>query len=393
VSGFVHNIARRGAGLEPVAPVRPPFVPNFAPALPTRVWRSPPNLVEVVRETREQPPPTTGLRPSALEPDREAGQEQRPTRSSAPAQVSSPAPPPLPAHDVHTPDPEPPDLPAPARRTDAQPPAQGSAAPRSPAGPTDPSRVFSSSQEGQERSAPTIWVNKARQTKEGSASSPADDLSPGPQTGPSPELRAASEPGRAPGTQSPPPGSAGPPRPRVRSSEEVPEQRAPDVRTPTVGQMPGGPTAVVSETGEPDSPVWRGEIATDVEPERAPFRLGQPPSGERAAAVQPALPSPARVTPTPVASPVASSAAGRQAAVVGSEPVWRAAVIRPEQAQQAVPTLLLQRPAARPEPIHVRIGTVEVRATTPPPAPPSAPASQGFDDYASIRTYADWGWR
>lgn len=48
-----------------------------------------------------------------------------------------------------------------------------------------------------------------------------------------------------------------------------------------------------------------------------------------------------------------------------------------------------------PRPIQVRIGTVEVRATTPPPSPPSpppasAPVSRGFDDYVHIRTYVNW---
>lgn len=42
--------------------------------------------------------------------------------------------------------------------------------------------------------------------------------------------------------------------------------------------------------------------------------------------------------------------------------------------------------------IQVRIGTIEVRATTPPaPAPPRAPTPQGFDDYAPVRTYLTWG--
>lgn len=41
--------------------------------------------------------------------------------------------------------------------------------------------------------------------------------------------------------------------------------------------------------------------------------------------------------------------------------------------------------------IQVRIGTIEVRATTPPPpAPPAAPTPQGFDDYTLIRNYVSW---
>jgi hypothetical protein len=43
-----------------------------------------------------------------------------------------------------------------------------------------------------------------------------------------------------------------------------------------------------------------------------------------------------------------------------------------------------------PQPIQVRIGTIEVRATTPPTTPPPAPAPHGFDDYATIRSYMSW---
>lgn len=49
---------------------------------------------------------------------------------------------------------------------------------------------------------------------------------------------------------------------------------------------------------------------------------------------------------------------------------------------------------AAPQPILVRIGTVEVRAiappATPPPAPQSARGTGGFGDYAMIRSYRGW---
>lgn len=55
---------------------------------------------------------------------------------------------------------------------------------------------------------------------------------------------------------------------------------------------------------------------------------------------------------------------------------------------------MLAEPAiipSEPRPIQVRIGTIEVRATTPPPpAPPSPSAPQGFDEYVRIRTYVNW---
>ena len=47
---------------------------------------------------------------------------------------------------------------------------------------------------------------------------------------------------------------------------------------------------------------------------------------------------------------------------------------------------------AEPRPIQVRIGTIEVRATTPPAPPkPPVPTPQGFDDYAPLRNYLTWG--
>ena len=47
-----------------------------------------------------------------------------------------------------------------------------------------------------------------------------------------------------------------------------------------------------------------------------------------------------------------------------------------------------------PQPTQVRIGTIEVRTTTqpaaPPPAPQTAPVPTGFEDYAMIRSYRSW---
>jgi len=47
-----------------------------------------------------------------------------------------------------------------------------------------------------------------------------------------------------------------------------------------------------------------------------------------------------------------------------------------------------------PQSTHVRIGTIEVRATTPPATPPPAPQSlpvpTGFEDYAMVRSYRSW---
>ncbi|MBA2714809.1 MAG: hypothetical protein H0U55_14790 [Rubrobacteraceae bacterium] len=47
-------------------------------------------------------------------------------------------------------------------------------------------------------------------------------------------------------------------------------------------------------------------------------------------------------------------------------------------------------PRQEPGPIQVHIGTVEVRASTPPPAPRQPPEPGGFDGYLAVRTYAGW---
>jgi len=70
-------------------------------------------------------------------------------------------------------------------------------------------------------------------------------------------------------------------------------------------------------------------------------------------------------------------------------------VIVPEQVQPQVSPPPRRPAASQPEPdsIQVRIGAVEVRATsatTPPPAPQPTSAPQGFDDYAAVRSYAGW---
>ena len=436
MSSFVHNLARRGAGLEPIATVRPPFVPNFAPGLPIRLWRPTPSLVGGVRETRELPHPTTGLRAPVPKSDQEAGQEMPPTRVSASEQVSSPVASSLPPHPPGS-DPESPGLPPQAldERTDGQPFTQHSPAQprhvavadksrereprlsdqdelqqrsqrpmmtlhpdRIPAGPrvgsssedqtvpgswsapeaqslpnkgpADSSRVLSPSQDAQEQYAPTIRA--ARQTEEGSDPEPADNTPSRSSVGSSPEVRAAFEPGRAPVTQSSSPAWVGSARIRVRSAEEATEQYAPVVRTGAARQTVRGSDPEAGKTIQQASPTQRGEPLGEAEPGPVPLRPVQPLPGEPAA--QPAPRPLAQVAP----APVASSVTARQASVIRPQPT-QPAVLPP-----------LQRPAAQPEQdsIHVRIGTVEVRATTPPSAP--TPVPQGFGDYASVRSYAGW---
>jgi hypothetical protein len=72
----------------------------------------------------------------------------------------------------------------------------------------------------------------------------------------------------------------------------------------------------------------------------------------------------------------------------------RQAIIKPAPASErpfALPTMMGPTVTpSEPRPIQVRIGTIEVRATTPPaPTPPPAPKPQGFDNYLALRTYAN----
>lgn len=82
-------------------------------------------------------------------------------------------------------------------------------------------------------------------------------------------------------------------------------------------------------------------------------------------------------------------------------PVETPAVVQPSpiiQQERSIASTLLEK-AGAPPPVQVRIGTVEVRAVTPPTTPPPGPqpagdtAPGGFDDYAMIRSYVSWGRR
>ena len=60
------------------------------------------------------------------------------------------------------------------------------------------------------------------------------------------------------------------------------------------------------------------------------------------------------------------------------------------------PAVAVADPQMPPPAVHIRIGTVEVRADVPAPAaeaaPPAAPVgAQGFDDFRRVRTHLAWG--
>jgi hypothetical protein len=133
-----------------------------------------------------------------------------------------------------------------------------------------------------------------------------------------------------------------------------------DLRTaaaPPVAQQPGG-------VPESEHPLLQSQIQ---------------PSSARLAEQPQTLPGTfARVEIAPSVTPAAGDA----------PPLIRPAPVEPPRfAAPAGPA----RSHSEPCPIQVRIGTIEVRATTPSaPAPPPAPTPQGFDEYAQVRNYLTW---
>jgi hypothetical protein len=117
-----------------------------------------------------------------------------------------------------------------------------------------------------------------------------------------------------------------------------------------------------------------------------------------------AAPGPLVVTPgpEPAASAPSAPAGERHEAPAAAEshrpapspaePVHPVAVPRPRAPGEPVP------PAAGPRPVHVRIGTVEVHAASPPQEPDAAPPAAvappvepaGFEDFSGVRAYAPW---
>jgi hypothetical protein len=218
----------------------------------------------------------------------------------------------------------------------------------------------------------------------------------------------------------------GEPAPEMPASGVTASTRPPFVEEPEWqhrGQLPSPPSfkpvvatayereSRVDETNrsEPRSePISNHRQATDLSlptvnlsAEAAPrldLRVGSKAEGESAEAT-----TPIRVVPRLQEVPELEAAVdGLPDASTAGQPPSR----RSTESQALLPARLYNRsPAANlsenlgvtppvPQPTQVRIGTIEVRATTPPatptPAPQSAPVPTGFDDYTMIRSYKGW---
>jgi hypothetical protein len=218
---------------------------------------------------------------------------------------------------------------------------------------------------------------------------PAQAAPAPPQISPGPPALSPAEP--LAGISSPPPEK--PPRPPLLSPPG--EAVAAQTRVWTPKLAPQGNTQVL-------------EAPADANQARADYSSPQPAPTEA-------------VRPRPIFQPaVLKEIPGREKAKVfhpeprgqtpdGPQP-WEAARIAPDRRPESEPRQPLIRPApvkppeplipekasmppAVPRPIQVRIGTIEVRAITPP-APASAarsgPSPQGFEAYRLLRSYASF---
>jgi hypothetical protein len=454
VSDFAHNLARRGAGLLPIVAVQPPFVPDFAPSPPTRLRRPALRFAGGIGNAVESPHPiansseavTTSVPDTEREGPSEAAASEQTPSPVGPASPSHPpvsygGPPGLPARtpdhgtdaqrstdaqlfapysperagpsivdesrrrEIGSPDDQPLSGWGHPMRADAARVSQGTSTPfpsleghtvpiseptpvkqDSSADPADSSRAPSPSQEAERRHGPPEQVGGPQRAESGSTLETTDYSSAGFSEASKPESRGMPDPEFAPVRQdsfsgahsssrasSPLEGAREHSAPFARTGAPRPTTKSPNPEAPETIQK--RPDREVAETVKPSGSTQPGggEVK-QVGSRRALLWTEEPLSGEPATSAEPASPTLVRPTPASVASP---------------EAVRPTPVIVPELAQaKALPPL--RRPAAaEPESVQVRIGSVEVRAATPP-APPSAPAPQGFDDYAAVRSYTGW---
>lgn len=141
--------------------------------------------------------------------------------------------------------------------------------------------------------------------------------------------------------------------PAIAAAQSPPAESAP---------RPQAPRRALGRS-EPDPTTTQAATRTTLMPEAR-----EAPEPEAIAKVQPTMPPASRVTHPPVITP--------------------APVQSPMFPIPAEPTVSPSEPCS----IQVRIGTIEVKASTPPspPVPPPAPTPQGFDDYALLRNYVNW---
>lgn len=382
MSDFLVNLARRGAGLASHVAPQPPFSLSFVPEVGAARTVSAP---EARDEANAHPASATTPPPAPLSHlPTPLVSEVTAIESDSPSQLHTPPTPSLATTPAMTP-PKPQTLASPAITLDvnaihaAPSPKAGNEADAHPA-----TKMISQMQASPPASGPPLTTVAPQP-----ASLPHSPLHTPPPPGPT-----ATEPDLPPQLHTPPtPSLATPIEPTARPGTQQPQPTRyptpkPEIDPAATARLASAKRTIRSSEHAPhDTPIRESKA---VRPQSAGriAELARPPQNtEKIGADQ----SPAKAS------------AGKKHPSIKVEPAAPAAeaanqvVIRPTPVIEHPPVPLTPRPpaAAKPEPrpVHVRIGTIEVRATTPsppPPAPPPSSAPQGFDNYVSIRTYTSW---
>ncbi len=326
MSDFILNLVRRGAGLAPVVALQPPFMPGFAPDIGAAHPAEPGSERAPVGEDRPELPVQTQAEATSVQ-----AQLSPAAALSSPIPASADAAPP-PSSLVRTSP-----LPLPVDTESAQEPLPKPAEPAA----AQPNTEVSS----------TAVEPAAPQPQEEVPLTAAEPQSSPPRRTRLPASPSVSMPRAEPTVQMP--GDTSKPEPSLPAILPTPSQ--PAARPQPARDLPTKP-----KTGPVAMPAAIYPIPT--------HEMRETSEGETVAQVQPATTPPA-------------TARGQ-------------AIIKPAPVTQPSPTTLTMVepaiPRPEPRPIQVRIGTIEVRATTPPISRPPTPAPQGFDDYVQIRTYVNW---
>lgn len=350
---FLTNLVRRGMGSGRAGVVRPSPTQELTPVL-AGLWRPGPPQHEPF--ARSPQPPPGDPRESAVS---EAIGTKAPASGHVPAEATLP-----PSVPFSRPDPA----------VEVAPPLQARRTERvSPPGPRPLPQDAPAAEGSEERTNHTPDTDTTRSPIKGEETIAPVPMLAQPRDGSIPERRGIVDPEHLRGQHDPRADSDV----RLPALRPSPQQHVPEPDAPGAQETALRQTGLFGQKGEfsghPVLPESEERVLVDVPPQPASRTQPAPLDGVVGNAQQvrhpPADPQPA---PRPVAG---------QAAI----PV-RTRVATTRRPRSYEPT------TAQPEsgPIQVRIGTVEVRASTPPAASRQTPEPQGFDAYAAMRTYTGW---
>jgi hypothetical protein len=389
MSSFLFNLAQRGAGLAPVLVVQPVATPYFAADLRTAHTTKPEGTPvdettsEISRISRSgvtastqeplverpepqhlrQPSPSQSHTDTATTHEQEAWPDElnKPEPSSNPQRVPNPAS--LPVHSR-------------AEETPPSGPASGS---KVEAEPTEPPATIRAMP--QIREAPRHPAQPSPSQFQADTST-AHERESSPRELDRPEARSdsISDPKRIPKPSSMPVGMRSKetsPSPMTVGSEVEAEPAEPPATIRVMPQIREVTRQDATVSGQPDAST----------PEATPSGLSSDSRTRLLTRLIPAEPADRsqilpgasdKVETVPVATPA-----------IAQPPATK----QPFRQSSTLSGKLGVTPSV-PQPIQVRIGTIEVRANTPPDAPPPEPrlaqGPSGFDGYTMIRSYMSW---